>query len=296
MSHIRKVLLILLLLLPLNGFCWQPKSHEVATRVAVRSLPQDVPAFFRDAAEELCYLVNEPDRWRPGGHVLEALESPNHWFFLERVQGSLPRTRYEFLLRFTLASEGKLTPSDLGTALYAMAEYSEMLTESFRLWRKAPDSTDVERRLKRQMEANIVHTAGVLAHYITDTAQPMHVSVHIAGWAPGPPNPQGYEGKDLHQRFEGFADELISKGTIEEGDIRKYLGKPKLLGDWVEEAEKHIRRNHKYLEQVYELDRRSTFRAAEVPVEAQVFTAERLAAGAEMLRDVWYSAWRKSKE
>ena len=49
------------------------------------------------------------------------------------------------------------------------------------------------------------------------------------------------------------------------------------------------------VERVYQIDKAAgfdTFRS--ISPEAKTFTAERLAAGASLLRDLWWSAWKNS--
>src|SRR5439155_18978918 len=76
------------------------------------------------------------------------------------------------------------------------------LTTSFMLWRNAPARTGDERRVKRQIEENIIYAAGLLGHFVTDAAQPLHTTVAGNGWSPRLPNPKGYLGRDIHKRFE----------------------------------------------------------------------------------------------
>ena len=53
-------------------------------------------------------------------------------------------------------------------------------------------------------------------------------------------------------------------------------------------------RSHGQLERLYELDKAERFDAKTEGAEHRRFTAERLAAGATMLRDVWWTAWVSS--
>jgi len=50
---------------------------------------------------------------------------------------------------------------DYGTAAYAFQEWAEMLTAAFRRWRGMPESNEVERARKRQVEQSILFMAGV---------------------------------------------------------------------------------------------------------------------------------------
>lgn len=279
------------------GLAWGPKGHRMAARVATRALPGDVPAFFREASERLAYQCPEPDRWRgPNQPALTATTAPDHGMRLELLRGiQLPLTRYEFLV---LAAERGILPRDkfdvrnLGTAFYAIVEEAERLTAEFRLWREAHEAAVPDAVAPRQIEANVLWSAGVLAHYITDTSQPLHTSVHTNGWAAGFPNPKGYVGERIHGRFES---EYVDR-AVEEEDVVSRMTPLRALGDWRAEAEAHLRRSHEFVEQVYALDQRGAFGSGQEPKEAQAFTAARLAYGASQLRDAWHAAWRKSGE
>jgi hypothetical protein len=262
----------------------------MSARVAVRALPADMPSFFRAAVEDLAYQCPEPDRWRDvvKTPTLTALTRPDHWMKLENVPPGLPPTRYEFVL----ANSGRknahgraLTVMDLGTAVYAVAEWSEMLTVGFRLWRNASDAN------RPRIERNIVHDAGVLCHWITDTAQPLHASVHTNGWDAEFPNPQEFSGKGIHGRFESaYVDKNIA-----EADIAAVVSPVRPIGDWLQEAERHVRASLTHVETIYRWDKSTPFGSGQEPAEAKPFTARRLAAGAQLLRDFWYSAWTKSQ-
>ncbi|HUK89184.1 MAG TPA: nuclease, partial [Blastocatellia bacterium] len=56
--------LILLSLFPGSGNAWGEEGHRYVNLVAAQKLPDDMPQFFRDAANRLSFLGPEPDRWR----------------------------------------------------------------------------------------------------------------------------------------------------------------------------------------------------------------------------------------
>jgi hypothetical protein len=55
----------------------------------------------------------------------------------------------------------------------------------------------------------------------------------------------------------------------------------------------YLRHTAIYVEKVYQLEKVGGFKGAG-SAESRAFTAERLAAGASMLRDMIYSAWQQS--
>lgn len=290
--------LALLQLQPSLG-AWGRKGHEMTARVAVRALPQDAPAFLREAETELGYLCPEPDRWRnlQREPALWGLGNRDHILKLELIERPLPFNRYDFLLQYADKPRpwgGHYTFDDIGFAPYAMAERSEMLTVNFLLWRRAPETTETESRIKRQIEQNIIHIAGLLCHFVTDTAQPLHTTIHLDGWASHVPNPNNYtpEGDQIHRRFET----VYIEQSIEESDFESLLGPARVLGPWLEAAMDHIRESHRHAEAVYSFDKQNRFGDGEESPEAEAFTARRLARSSEAFRDFIYTAWIRSGE
>jgi len=269
----------------------------MTARVATRALPPDMPEFFRQAVVELGYLCPEPDRWRDAKRdpTLRGLANRDHVVQLEHITQPLPPNRYEFLLQFAGRNKPSGTPfgyDEVGFAPYAIAEWSEMLTVNFVLWRKAPATTDTERRVKRQIEQNIIHIAGLLAHFVTDTGQPLHTTVHVNGWSAEAPNPKGYAGKEIHRRFE--TDYV--RAAIDEKDFESLVVKqPAAVGPWLDAAMRHIRSSFEHVERTYALDQQAPFGSGQESGDARTFTAERLAFAVTALRDFWHSAWVRSE-
>ena len=66
-----------------------------------------------------------------------------------------------------------------------------------------------------------------------------------------------------------------------------------LTGDIFDDYVAYLRQTAKYVEKVYQFDKAGAFTSAGTP-ESRDFAAERLAAGATMLRDMIYTAWLQS--
>jgi hypothetical protein len=276
---------------------WGDKGHQMSARVAVHALPRDMPEFFRSADVELGYLCPEPDRWRDEARepALRGLTDRDHTFKLEDFTLPLPAHRYDFLLQYA----GKPRPGmpaatfayrDMTFAPYAIAENAELLTNGFLHWRNAGSATAPERRIKRQIEQDIIYAAGRLAHFVTDTAQPLHTTISPNGWSARLPNPRHFVGTSIHVRFE---TDYVN-AAIEEPDFQALVGPVRERGPWLDAAMEHIRAAHQHLEELYALDQAHPFGAGGEPPEAKRFTCERLADGARALRDFWYTAWVRS--
>jgi len=294
----RVLALGVLVLVPVGvAHAWGEKGHTMSARVAVHTLPGDVPAFFRAADVELGYLCGEPDRWRSEVRepALRGLTDRDHGLRVEDFPLPLPAHRYEFFLQYIGKPRPGLPPAvytyrDMNFAPYAIAENAERLTSGFMLWRLAPAHTAVERRIKRQIEQNVLYSAGILAHFVTDTAQPLHTTLSTNGWSPRLPNPRGFVGENIHSRFETtYVD-----AAIEERDFAPLVAPVRPRGPWLEAAMEHIRAAHQHVEALYALDQTHPFGEGAEGPEAKRFTSQRLAEAAGALRDFWYTAWTRS--
>jgi hypothetical protein len=226
-----------------------------------------MPSFFHAASDQLEYLDPEPDRWR--SRELESMDqafSYDHYLDFENVPaGALDAPdRWEYLRR--LYQAGLARPErDAGFLPYRILELYQRLVTEWRLWRQA---TGVERRW---IEERIVNDAGILGHYVTDAAQPHHTTIHFNGWNDRAPNPRGYTTeRDFHARFES---DFVSAHV-------RFA---------------HVLESFGQVEPLYRLEQAARFDpGAPPPREHLEFAAARLAAGAGMLRDLWWSAWVES--
>ncbi len=275
---------------------WGTKGHDMQARAAVAHLPADMPAFMREAAEELSFLISEPDRWRtseqPG---LTDSTTVNHGFKWEIAPRPLPATRHLFLAQLVQGKKPEEVGAairGIGTAPYGIQEWGEMLTGAFRRWREMPESTPAEIARKRMHERSILFMAGVMGHWVTDLSQPMHTSIHSSAWHRSAPNPNHYKSKGLHARFESaYVGRVIAPADV----AAAVTAPPRVRGDWLREAEVYIAANNTHVEQIYRWDQQAAFGEGKEPAAAKPFTIARLGEGATMLRDVWYTAWVRSK-
>lgn len=269
---------------------WGFHGHEISGRAAATDLPAAMPPFFRDAVEQLTYLNPEPDRWRGSGfRELNEAFRYDHYIDLEVLpDGALDAPdRYAYL--FALRDAGVANPPrDAGLLPFHILELYQRLVVEWRLWRS---ETDPARRAF--IEQRIINDAGTLGHYVTDAANPHHTSVHHDRWADGYPNPRGFTTeRGFHARFES----AFVQNNVRYEDLVPHTTQPRLLDDVRAEVIAHIRRSHGRLERLYELDLQESFGPRTRGTEHRAFAVERLAAGANMLRDLWWTAWVRSGE
>jgi hypothetical protein len=139
------------------------------------------------------------------------------------------------------------------------------------------------------VEQAIIFYAGWLGHYVGDGSQPLHTTVQYNGWTG--PNPNGYTTEHrIHWQFEG----PFVEANIHEADVKAKMMPVKTVdGDLFDAYVAYLRNTKTYTEKVYQLEKAGGFVGAGT-AESREFTAERLAAGASMLRDMIYTAWLES--
>src|SRR6266496_818016 len=277
------------------AWSWGNEGHTYVNRVAAEKLPQDVPAFLRAALAELAYLGPEPDRWREESDpALKSAQEPDHYIDLERIEwlDRLPEGRYEFYRKlYERRAQTKDNPDDylperVGLQPYIVMEVFGRLKNAFREYRQLRhhhQPTDF-------IEHKIIFYAGWLGHYVADGSQPLHTTIHYNGWVGA--NPKGYVTRGgIHAEFETA---YVSR-NIAATDFANLVHAPEHITDPFATYLRYLRNSNGLVERVYELDKAGGFRENESR-EAFDFTTQRLAAGSQMLVNLWYTAWLDSAD
>lgn len=265
-------------------------------RLAAENLPADMPAFLRtpEAINEIEYLGPEPDRWRsPAEPELSAEQAPDHFIDLEYadVIGPLPRRRYDYIAALTAAEithpdlARQLEPDRVGFQPYITNELWERLKSAMRNYRElSAQHVDT-----KPVEAAIIFYAGWMGHYVADGSQPLHVTRDYDGWVEKE-NPNGYTiDHGIHSKFET----AFVNANISAEDVRPLMTPVHPINDEWDDYLDYLRHSASLVSRLYQLDKDHGLDGAGTP-EAKQFTAERLAAGASMLRDLIASAWVES--
>ncbi len=280
------------------SFGWGNEGHRMINRLAAEGLPSDVPEFLRvpQAVNEMEYLGPEPDRWRsPAEPELSAENAPDHYIDLELADaiGTLPRRRYDYIAALTAAGAAhperarELNPTHVGFQPYITNEVWERLKAAMRTYREL----SAKHEDTKPVEAAIVFYAGWLGHYVGDGAQPLHVTVNYNGWASGT-NPNGYTtAHDIHWQFEG----AFVAASVKAAEVKAQMKPVAEVKDEWSEYLGYLQHSGTLVERVYQLEKAGGFTGTG-SAESRAFTAERLAAGASMLRDMIYSAWVDSAQ
>ena len=271
-------------------FGWGNEGHTYINRVAAQKIPASMPKFLRRAVVEIAYLGPEPDRWRnPAEFALKNAQEADHFIDLERVSwlDPLPPGRYEFYRKLyekrAAATDhaDDYLPERVGLQPYITMEVYGRLKAAFREYRQqlaAHQSTAA-------VEQAIIFYAGWLGHYVADGSQPLHTTIHYNGLVG--PNPNGYTTQHtIHGQFET----AYVGANIKANNFAGMVTNPKQLADPFADYVAYLKDSHGLVENVYSLEKDGGFTGKGTPA-AFDFTTRRLAAGSQMLLNLWYTAW-----
>ncbi len=296
MNRFRSALGAVLVLIMLQGeaaFAWGNEGHTYVNRVAAEKIPASMPRFLRHAGVELAYLGPEPDRWRsPTEFALKNAQEPDHYIKLERLEwlDPLPRGRYEFYRKLyekraaTTDHADDYLPERVGLQPYIVMEIYGRLKAAFREYRQrkaAQQSTAA-------VEQAIIFYAGWIGHYVADGSQPLHTTIQYNGWVGA--NPKGYTTQhEIHAQFET----AYVGANIAAKDFAGLVQAPERLNDPFAGYVEYLEESNRKVEEVYALEKAGGFRGKGTTA-AFDFTTHRLAAGSQMLVNLWYTAWIES--
>jgi hypothetical protein len=301
-----------------NLGAWGLRGHTIANLAAVEAIPADGPVFLKAHKAYIGHMGIIRDTWRSFTvPFLRISEDPNHGWYTEAF-GFIPDpplSRTEFTLRVydeylrTVKSDPDraklLNIRYTGLQAYSIMEGYERMKAGMRLYRQvsAPGQQDRNsvlklyvgvspvfrdrEHLKQMFATDIAFYMGWVGHYAADASMPLHDSIHHDGWSGD--NPKGYTtDPSIHGRFEENYVDLIGET---EADVLKYVSKAaRHLNDPWQATLKHSLDSRNFVEDVYRLDLRRAFENRS-DKEARELVSRRIAAGAEFLRDLAYTAW-----
>jgi len=252
-----------------------------------------MPLFLRRAVVEIAYLGPEPDRWRnPAEFALKNAQEADHFIDLERVSwlDPLPPGRYEFYRNLyekraaTTDHPDDYLPERVGLQPYITMEIYGRLKAAFREYR----ALLAAHKPTQAVQQAIIFYAGWIGHYVADGSQPLHTTIHYNGWVG--PNPAGYTTEHgIHAQFET----TYVAANVTANDFSPLVKAPTRLADPFKDYVAYLKSSHDLVEKVYSLDKAGGF-TGKGSKESFDFTTHRLAAGSQMLLDLWYTAWLES--
>lgn len=268
---------------------WGRHGHVTAGRAAAIDLPPGMPDFFRAAEDQLAYLNYEPDRWRdPDSTEMDEGFRYDHYIDLENVPEAARAApdRFTYVEALYRQTDLAMPQRDGGFLPFRILELHQRLQSGFQRWRVAEgDERD-------WIAQRIINDAGVLGHYVADGSQPHHSTIHFNGWDRDAPNPRGFSlERDFHARFESS----FVQANVELDDLLPLIAaEPRHLDDVHDQVWAYLLGSNEKVTRLYELEQEFGFVPDRPHAETKAFAVERLAAGANMLRDLWWTAWLES--
>jgi hypothetical protein len=265
-----------------QAWAWGATGHRMIGEEGMRALPDYMPEFMRSdqAIADVGEFSREPDRWRGAGKVHDDMRDPAHFVDLDDdgntlaglAPDKLPATEDEF--NDALHAKGA-TLFKSGYLPYSLVDGYEQVVKDMAFWRvltylETKDADKAHRAIyhadRVRREELTLRDIGVLSHYVGDTTQPLHLSVHYNGWGDYP-NPHGFTTDRIHSPLEGVYVDLCFAARMKQ--------------------------SFDQVVPLYQLMKDGGFVAGDP--RGPAFLAERIGQGAADLRDVILDAWRDSK-
>ncbi|MDX2118560.1 MAG: hypothetical protein SFY96_10300 [Planctomycetota bacterium] len=303
-----------------TALAWDAHGHRTLTRAALDGLPDEMPAFLRDAAikDMIASNANEPDRIRNINEpAITHVNGPDHYLNIEKLEQygltleTLPSLRYDYLAALAVARDrhpDKVEPYKPerdpkranewpGFLPWAIAEQYGRLVSAFRTLRvleatpaSASDQSANETRAREIERARrmIQVQIGLLSHFVGDAAQPLHTTKYHNGWTGA--NPKGYtESRKFHAYIDGGA---LKRHTITLEDLERTPLPAHDIGPEVwPSILAHIKRGFDAFIPLYDLQKSGALNKD----EGRTFLVERLRDGGGMLRDLIVKAWHAAE-
>ncbi len=277
----RRILLCLAAtwLAPGAASAWFVEGHRRVAIDAVRLSAPTLPSFFREGAAAVGEGAVDPDVLKaPGTPALRDVESPEHYFDWEHLEGRTPpelRSQYVRLM-----ASLRRDPAATGTLPYAILEGTDRLVIAFAEHRRWP--ADPLIRTKALL------WAGQLAHYAADLCQPLHTTIHHDGRLR---QDGSSPGSGIHQNVDALLESVPFDRTAA---IRGIEIAP--AGDLRAALLEELAASHRLVDAVYRLEASLAPRRAERPWQASTveFTAERYGAAVRFVAILFRTAWERS--
>ncbi len=260
---------------------WFAEGHIIVVRAVMTTLPDELPAFFREGGNTIAHLSVDPDAFKQRKlPQLTDREEPDHFIDLELLAGeSLPDKRHAFI---ELCQRLNQKPAKVGYLPYAIAEHAQQLTLAFAEYRRFPED--------RAVQMKVLVYAGLLAHYAADLSQPLHCTIHWDGRA------DPVTGKSPRSGIHARIDALIEQVQPTTDELTQGV-QPSMLNSLLADVLKQIDESRKHIDATYELEASLPAREPRpAPIDARVraYTVDRTRHAVQVTANLYLTAWRDS--
>jgi hypothetical protein len=316
----RVVLALALFTVP-QSRAWDYDGHRLINQLALETLPQNFPAFVRtpEARERIGFLAGEADRWRNTPDLeLKHCNNPDHYFDFELLEphrleaARISPFRYEFTAQLALAraanptnfppidslKDADHTRSLIGFLPWTITEFQGRLKSAFS-YLKEYESAGTPAEVSNARE-NIIYLMGVMGHFVSDGAQPLHTTKHHHGWVGD--NPKHYSTNySIHAWIDGgYVQQFGVNAEKLRGRLRpaKGLSRAPASGpgtNLFHETIAYLAEQHRQVEPLYQLERAGKLSGRlERSEEGYNFITGQMLKAAQMLGDLWLTAWQQA--
>jgi hypothetical protein len=180
----------------------------------------------------------------------------------------------------------------IGLLPWTVVEYTARVKSGFSSLREYDTAGTPEE--VANMRENILYAMGVMGHYVGDSAQPLHTTKHHHGWVGE--NPQGYTTNyTIHAWIDGG---YFGKYPLDPAKLKARLRPARSLGSstnlfplvvsWLEEQ-------HREVEPLYRLEKDGKLSGYKpFSQEGHDFLSAQVLRAAQMLGDLWLTAWQQA--
>ena len=313
---------------------WDYEGHRTVNLLALSSLPTNFPAFvFKpEARERIAFLSGEPDRWRNTPDLpLRHVNNLDHYFDMEDLAwldlkpADVPHFRYLFTAHvyakrkahperfpaFEQARNPDNTRELPGFLPWVLTEHYAKLKSAFSYLKtyeanvgssEKPATAGTADEIANARQ-NIIAIMGTMGHFAGDASQPLHTTRNYNGWVLGE-NPKGYTTRtSFHAWIDGG---YLGKVGIDQAMLNAAMRParpvwldpaPKKRDDVFPEAMKFIEDQFKLVEPLYQMEKDGKLSGTgEIGLQGKPFLHKQLAAGAQLLGDLWLTAWQEAPE
>ncbi len=273
------VLIVLVCLAPVAR-AWHGEGHQVITQIAVRHLPGEMPAFFREGALTIADASLDPDIFKKPlcADELHATEYPEHFLDLELLKGNpLPANRQQFT---ELCFRIEARPDKVGTLPWAILEGQQRLAVCFAEYRQWPENPLVQAR-------TLIY-AGLLAHYAQDLCQPLHTTVNYDGIV----HPDGAKlHKGIHRNVDALPGKFSDPNSIGLPPMES------IQSDVLGAIKRQLMDSHQLVSELYRLA--DSIPAQKDPIvpdsAADALTRQYITCSASFTAQLYWAAWQQSE-
>jgi len=308
---------------PSPAQAWDYEGHRLVNQLALASLPTNFPAFVHEpeAAERIAFLAGEPDRWRNQRQELPLrnYQEPDHYIDLEELghyglkPEMLPVFRTDFIGELAVyrkehpdkfpasesANDEAHTRGLVGLLPWAMVENYGKLKSAFSCLKAFEEDGGTPDEIANA-KANAVYIMGVMGHYVGDASQPLHTTIHHHGWKGE--NPNGYTTRSaIHSQVDSYflktAEETKSalQPKLRPAQLVSINGRAAKPEEMFQAVMLFLIDQQKLVEPLYKLDKEGKlFGEGDKCAEGRAFLQGQVLKSAQLLGDIWLSAWEQS--